>query len=609
MSADLIIYCLQTLTDYPQFERLCSDVMNQSGFRDIEPLGGSSDRGRDALHVSRADPKDITIFAYSVRGDWQQKLFNEDCKRIREEKHVLHRLVFACTTSIPTTQNDVAKKQVWDEFGWTLELFDLERLRVRLTGDLRYLIARHPAIFCPPFFPTRGGLSISESRDTLIIDHFPADHALATWLARRLLVAGYRVWCYGTAPLAGESPDESVRLLIEKRAVRYLPILSSSSVTDADFLSRCAVASAVDGLVIPCLARAFDPSSLPTRLRTLAAASFVGGFAAGLGSLIACLDANAIRPTLDHEQGKAIALRSYMPQPVTQAVPERVYANTFPVTVPGGIRVCNLSQELSADEEAALQKDWAFSKVSPTQLLTFDDPPASLPLDESGRLPAYDWAYYESIRGKRSFDVVRELVRRSLDVACVRAGLAWCEDRKVHYFQHEAKPQWTVPFVHVDDRRTRVAVTGERGYGTGDNAVPFRYQLAPTFRVGIDADRKWWATLRLYVRITDQAGRPHEKKAINRRRKKVTKSWWNKEWFARILAVMQALADGKDYIVVGSHSWQVTIGTKPLYWDCPVSIDYRAVECAGDFQEEMADLRYVDGEGDESNDDQEEGAA
>src|SRR5688572_16157672 len=112
MSADPVVYCLEILTDYPQFERLCSDVMNQSGFRDIEPLGGSSDRGRDALHVSRADPRDITIFAYSVRGDWRQKLFNEDCKRIQDEKHALNRLVFVSTATISATQRDSAKQQV-----------------------------------------------------------------------------------------------------------------------------------------------------------------------------------------------------------------------------------------------------------------------------------------------------------------------------------------------------------------------------------------------------------------------------------------------------------------------------------------------------------------
>ena len=109
MSADPIVYCLEHLTDYPQFERLCSDVMNQSGYRDIEPLGGSNDRGRDALHISRADPNDITIFAYSVRGDWEQKLLNEDCRRIEEEQHQLQTLVFVTTSSLTSTQRDTIK--------------------------------------------------------------------------------------------------------------------------------------------------------------------------------------------------------------------------------------------------------------------------------------------------------------------------------------------------------------------------------------------------------------------------------------------------------------------------------------------------------------------
>src|SRR4051794_5791423 len=106
MSADSIVYCLENLTDYRQFERLCSDVMNQSGYKLIEPLGGSNDGGRDAIYISRTNPDDVTIFAYSVRSDWEQKLLREDCKRIREEGHHLNRLVFACTSSITTTQRD-----------------------------------------------------------------------------------------------------------------------------------------------------------------------------------------------------------------------------------------------------------------------------------------------------------------------------------------------------------------------------------------------------------------------------------------------------------------------------------------------------------------------
>ena len=599
MSADSIIYCLENLTDYRQFERLCTDVMSQSGFPDIELLGGSNDGGRDAIHISRRDPDDITLFAYSVRADWENKLLNEDCKRIQEEKHPLKRLVFASTSSIPSMQKDSIKKKVLVRFGWTLDLFDLERLRTRLVGELRHLVAQHSTIFSPPFFPTRGGLSVSECRDTLIIDHHVNDHALATWLARRLELCGHRVWCYGTAPLAGENADDSIRLLISQRATRFLPILSGASLADVDFVARCSVAAGIDLLLLPCFSGPIDRTKLPSKAQQLVGCDFSRGWAAGLKELVETLQVHGIRPTLPADQGRAIALRSYIPHPVTKAGPERVYANTFSVTIPDAIVVCDLAQELSDVEKGALRRSWAFVEADARTLLAFDNPPGSVPLVKTPRLASYDWKHYEYKYNKRSVDVVKELVWRSLDVACVAAGLQWCDDRRKFYFPVGAKRHLFLHFTHLDGRRTRIAANGQHNYGRGDRALPFRYQLCPTFRAGYDEAGSWWVTMRVYVRITDTAGIPHEKKAIIRRRKKVTKGWWNNDWFARTLAVMQAVAGHKAEIVIGSGSGALIVSTQPLGWDCPVAIDHQAVEKIGDFQEELASLRYVDAETDE----------
>lgn len=594
MSADPIVYCLEHLTDYPQFERLCSDIMNQAGYRDIEPLGGSNDRGRDALHISRVAPNDITIFAYSVRGDWEQKLLNEDCKRIQEERHKFNTLVFVTTSSLTSSQRDAVKEKVRDRFGWNVEVFDIERLRIRLVGDLRHLIAQHAAIFCEPFFPKRGGLSVAESRDTVVIDHTPHNHALATWLARRLQLFGHRTWCYGTAPLAGETSDESVRILIEKRAVRYLPILSRDSIADSDLLARCAGAVVTDGLTIPCRADEYDDAVLPAKLRHLTTARFSDGWAVGLKSLMGAME--GVQPSMTSAQGIAVALRSYVPEPVTKATPEPVYANVFRVSCPEGIQGCDLVRELTDEEEAELRRSWAFVMANSKLLLSFDDPPATVPRADKGRLAEYSWKHYDERFGKQSADVVKELVRRSMDVACVRAGLKWCEHRHVFYFPHLDKPLRNVSFTHVDGRNTRVAVTGLQNYGTGERAVPFRYQLSPGFRVGFDETGTCWLTLRVYVRVTEENGTPYEGKAIGRRRKKVAKSWWNKEWFARIVGVVQALSEDKAEIVVGNGNRKVSVSCAPLRWECPVAIDYHAVERLGDFQEEMAQLRYTDDE-------------
>lgn len=600
MSANPIVYCLEQLTDYPQFERLCTDVMNQSGYSNIEPLGGSNDKGRDAIHVSRTNPSDITIFAFSVRGDWEQKLLNEDCKRIKEAGHDLNRLIFACTSSITSTQKDDIKEEVATRFGWTLDLYDLERIRTRLTGDLRYLIAQHPAIFCPPFFPRRGGLSIAECRDTLVIDHHSNDHALATWLARRLQLAGHRTWCYGTAPLAGEAADDSIRVLIAERALRYLPLISGASLGDADFVGRVGMAVGTEGLVLPCVADTTSRSSLPSRAQVLAMADFARGWSVGLQAVLDAFQGSGLDPVLDSQQGRAIALRSYVPEPVTKEQPEHVFANVFRTIVPSAIQICELARDLSISEMDDLRRQWAFVEAESGILFAFENPPGSVPLKHAARIPAFDWKYYEYKFNKRSIDVVKELVRRSLDIACLTAGLKWCGDRRKYFFDSGTKPQLFISFTHVDGRKTRVAVTGEKQLGSGERASSFRYQLCPTFRVGQDEQGSFWVTMRLYVRITDVAGQPHQKKAIIRRRKNVTKSWWNQEWFARTVAVMQNLGGGTSEIAVGSGSKKVSISTEPFEWDCPVAIDYVAVERMGNFQEELAELRYVDEE-DESD--------
>ena len=62
MAADPLIYCLEQLTDYDQFERLCHDLMALDGYRSIEPLGGSKDKGRDAIHFDSSTGT-VTIFA------------------------------------------------------------------------------------------------------------------------------------------------------------------------------------------------------------------------------------------------------------------------------------------------------------------------------------------------------------------------------------------------------------------------------------------------------------------------------------------------------------------------------------------------------------------
>lgn len=601
MSADRIIYCLEHLTDYTQFERFCSDLMHSLGYVDIEPLGGSSDRGRDALFRSASGDNHSTVFAYSVRSDWAAKL-RQDCRRIKEEGHEVGSVVFVSTSTFSATERDKATTDVQDDFGWQLELFGLERIRLHLVGEASYLIAQHPGIFSPPFFPTSGGLSIAESHDTIVLDHVPHDHALATWLARRLQLQGYRTWCFGAAPLAGENADNSVRVLIEKRAARYLPVFSESAIRDADLLGRCGLASGKPELTLPCQAGLYDDSNLPSRIREKKPCRFDERWSIGLEEVLSALDLSGLKPSLDSTRGQAIALRSFAPVSVTKDSPESVYANSFCIDIPDKIQVSTPHKKLSKKEGDELRKVWPFVRISNNRMLSFTAPPTSLKLQPWTLPESIKWRSRSRIDGVETERLIQSLIYRCLDAAYISAGLSYCEHRNKYYFDSGDSPHYKVDYVHVDGRSTYAALTGEISWGSAERRRPFRYQVCPNFSVFRDEPGEWWLGGRLYIRVTDRSGKPFEEKEIGRRRKKVVKSWWNKKWFAVTLAMMKGLSQGEDEIVIGHGDQAVRIGTLPLAWDCPVAIDHKVLSVVGDFQDEMAQLSFREEVSDEDED-------
>lgn len=279
MSANPIIYCLENLTDYREFERLCSDLMAGCGYSEIEPIGGTGDQGRDAIHVSKENGQ-FTVFAYTVRSDWPVKL-NSDCKRIKENYNP-DQVIFFCTSNLSGDKKDTAKEKIKNEFGWSLEIYDIERIRVLLAGELRHLIAQHPAIFCPPWFPVKGGLSIAEFRDTIVIDHLTNDHSLATWLSRKLSISGFKTWCYGLAPLAGEDKDESISILIEQRAIQYIPVISHEAFTNMEFVGRMSSAIRTDDFVMPCWSENLQDSTAHAKILQIEPARFYASWSEGL---------------------------------------------------------------------------------------------------------------------------------------------------------------------------------------------------------------------------------------------------------------------------------------------------------------------------------------
>lgn len=599
MSADRIIYCLERLSDYRDFERLCSALLASGDYPGIEPLGGTGDGGRDAIIRIDENGRRI-VFAYTVRADWRKKL-KSDCARVRERQHNPDVFVFVCTEALDASDKDAAHALVKDEFDWKLDLYDIERLRVQLVGPLRHLVAQHPSIFTPTFFPHAGGQSLVESKDTILIDHVDADHALATWLSRRLTLEGYRTWCRGTAPLAGENPDDSVRRLMDVRTIQYLPVMSATSLSDQLFLERCALASSRDGFVLPCsCTQGLDPR-LPSRLKVLAVASFSDSWKTGLDQVLVRLATLGDMPKFEVDQGRQIALRDYLPTRVTVAKPEPVVANVFPLRLPAAMLVYDLYASLSYDDAVELRKRWAFVELNSYRLVAFTPPPpqAAIPATKPDRTPEFAWVDAPDRDGKKTEDIAKELAWRSLEVVCVQKGLVYCPDRRVFYFPEREAGEWNQAFQHIDGRQTRVQLTGTRTKGWGERASPFLYQLAPRFRPQRDVGGTWNVVLNIYIRCTDMEGKGFEGKEIGRRRRVVSKSWWNKDWLARLLGVVQALQTEPGRVRIGEGNRALVMDTAPLAWECPVGLDVQALSGMADLGEELAGYRTRDDDEDE----------
>ncbi len=589
MSADPIVYCLEHLTDYVQFERLASDLMARAGYSDIEPMGGTADSGRDATHWCPST-NNTRVFAYSVRSDWETKL-RQDCARLSETGVDATEVVFVSTQMLPTARKDALRVEIAVEYGWEVVYFDIERIRVMLTGPCVDLLERHPSIFCAPWFRRSGGvLTTHRSRDLIVIDHMESDRALASFLYRKLSLEGYAVWCLSFAPLAGEDTDASIRTLIQSRAACYLPILSTYALQDVTYRSRWPLALAQEAVTIPCWASPIAPEGLDAQIRALTPVRFDRSWQTALATLLDVLNSRGTARALGLQRGRRLALRAYSPKPLLRDEPETVYANVFGVQVPVALSAYTLLDE-HADLDRDLIKRWAYARRGP-MIFAFSPPPDNVPV-EPGRPHQYAWRSIAERYGQNSLNLVKELVRKSVEVACYDADFLWCEDRKALYL--EESEQQRHGFEQVDGRWTYATLTGERAFGWGDRKSRFRYQLGPRFRVGMDDVGQLWLTVRIYVRITDMAGEPLDVSKITSRRKRVTRSWWNKQWLARLLAIMQRVANEgtglASEIRVGCDERYVAVSATPLSWSCPVSIDVVALDQLGTIQQELTALR------------------
>jgi len=593
-------YCLHELTDYSDFESLCHDLMALEGYPKIEPLGGFNDKGRDAVHFNNSGKS--TIFAYSVREDWRAKLA-EDAAKIKNHSHACDEMVFLCTSDISAKERDEAVNKISADYGWRLELYGLERLRVLLDSKHSHVKSNHTAIF-PPAFLTgiENYLGASEKQHLLILSA-QEDHIFSEWLARKLTAEGYAVWTEAIKSLGDDVYPDDINKAIKTRTFRVIPIYSKPFFTSPDAIGLRALALDVGkeakiDLVLPV---SIDPLETSKGSgETIVPIQFGRNWAKGFSELTEALsNLDCPRPRFD---GRLVCSSYYDETDVLSENTETLYSNAFDVeSIPSIVHRFEVSPGFLEKE---YENRWAFRKVGERLVLSFFAPPSDISEQESIRQSGGDsWpdiseiTWTEKEENKKIYirSLLPELLRKSVLVHCSEKGLKYCPTNELMYFPDGLAPRNRLA-AHLSDgtKLAPLAIVGERKYYRPENkSTYYRYYLAPTFfvdsRLFIQPRTKTPNDLRstvLYIRLrlrfTDTDNNVLPPRTALSRRKHLCVNWWNDDWFRRTLGVAQFLAEPDGRIRIGTEPGnQIVIKAIPNTFEISAGINEEALKKLG----------------------------
>ena len=580
MAANLTTYCLERVTDYLAFEQLCHDLMSLDGYSAIEPLGGSSDKGRDAIHISESNK--TSIFAYSVREDWRAKLA-EDTEKVCKHQHACDEFVFITTAKVTTHQRDEAVICIQNEFGWRLKLYDIERLRILLDVKHPQVKKQHPGIFPPEFLAIQDQVDTSKKRDHLFISTVDKDGAFADWLTRKLTAEGYRVWCERFQLLGGETFPDDIDDAIKNQTFRFISLYSRASLKDFEVIRQRSLALNVrserdQDFLIPLNIDGVDQTQLDHVTRTLKFIPFQYNWAEGLKQLLEKLKSIDCPRSLPN--GRRVAAEAFLGNDVRSDEKETLFSNCLRVQqIPQVIYRFKVPRQISEKELDKLGFEWSYRKVDSYTFLSFHKPPTSASkeyelIEKGGAL----WVApkIDKIHGIRIPNLVSELIRKALVVKCHQKGLRYCSETKQLYFPRDPDKSNRISFTQPDGRKNNIAANGQRTHSSGNQ---FLHSLAPDFFVRQDLFDDFTVLVRIQVHLSDTEGNPLKgHRMIVSRRKHLCKGWWNKDWFNRTLAVSQFLADEGKITIGESRDAQIIIDATPFCINAPVGINEEGLD-------------------------------
>lgn len=124
---------LDRFDDYNGFESLCSEMLFRMGYKDINPIGGTGDKGRDAEEkVYSGTLGDQTIvFQFSVQETIESKV-RDTLKKLKNNKIIANQVIFMFSRQVKTTTRDNLKEEAFIQYGYDIDIRDQRYIALRL---------------------------------------------------------------------------------------------------------------------------------------------------------------------------------------------------------------------------------------------------------------------------------------------------------------------------------------------------------------------------------------------------------------------------------------------------------------------------------------------
>jgi TIR domain len=403
-----------------------------------------------------------------------------------------------------------------------------------------------------------------DQRDHLFVSYATENGDLAEWLTVKLTAEGYAVWCDRVQLLGGESYPQDIDHAIKNRSFRVLHLLSRASLDKPNPVKERTLALNIGGqrkvdFLIPLNVDGLTATELNWMTADLTFVPFHRSWAEGFAQLLKKLrSVDAPRSLLD--SGSALIREWYQQQDAADEVEERLTSNRLTFrSVPAVVF------RLYTDGETPEWPDnWPVYGQEENIHWSFAIPAAWRDHD-FGSVREVRWHDEAEVAGVRTGNVVISLLRQHVRQHCLSAGLRET-DRGQLYFPPELMPNDRLPFVGASGRPSFVLCTGLRTFRSGMGETrQARYALAPRFWITRTRDDGFTMEVQIRVEVMRPEGGALDVAIAQRRRKRITKTWFNHQWRTRLVAVCRWLGDGTDAVDLGCATGvPVVISTSPV---------------------------------------------